>query len=561
MMRTRINRWKIAGGGMAGLAVTGLLAALYWHPPAATPAGPDLAGGGIDAQRRIPPPFTREVIRHGRPAPVASAPAPPPVADSVARQPAAAVTEIPSAVPDTIPGEYVLAFFNARDRADFAALAARFGVQILDRTPLANALRIYAPDPDRLRALLGIAPVPVEFSPNLLVRAPPPPDDGPAATAPAQPYAGFGDKVLEWLGAPAPDPSAGSGVRVAVLDSGIPAGFAGRVIGRTDLTGEGLGNAHHGGAVAALIAGAGGLAPGVSLLDIQVLRANGQGDAFTLAKGIIEAVDRGAHVINLSIETRSDNPLLAAAVNYAYTRGVLLVAAVGNGGVTGISYPARYPQVLAVAAVDAIRRHLFFSNRGDEVDLSAPGIGVQIPGDAGDGPVYFSGTSAAAPFVTAAAALLLAADPALPPDAITALLKQYSHDTGAPGHDAATGAGVLDVGRLLARNETGIVDMVAIPPYMRFDAAGGVVRVDVFAQNQGTVELSQVEMIATVNGETKTLYFRNVGVGAVVAYPFMVSAASFGKDGVDAAVEVWPVGMEEATPHNNRIRSLILPDR
>ncbi len=458
---------------------------------------------------------------------------------------------------DAIAGEYALTFFNARDREAFEALAARHGIRILDRLAAANALRIAVPDAAALRALLRSAPSPLTLLPNIHVRLPSPPE-GPAASAPATPYAGFGTGVLDWLGVPDPGPEWGQGVRIALLDTGIPAGFDGRVAARLDLTGEGLGQASHGGAVASLINGLQGMAPGAELLGIKVLADSGTGDAFTLAKGIIEAVDRGASVINISAGTRGDSAVLRAAVAYARQRNVLLVAAAGNDGLPGVTYPAGYDGVVAVGGVDAAGRHLYFSNTGSNIDLSAPGIGIAVPAAGGDGGLAaFSGTSAASPFVAAAAALLLAESPGLTPTQILAQLQRYSNDTEAPGHDDATGAGVLDAGRLLARNEPGLVDMAVIRPYVHRD--GNRVLLDVFGQNTGTVALPLVEMEITMDGRTQTLRFSDVGISDTILHTLELTADRFDRDGADITVLIRPVGQTDIQPRNNTIRAVILP--
>jgi len=458
---------------------------------------------------------------------------------------------------DEIAGEYVLTFFNARDREAFEALAVRLGIRILDRLAVANALRIGVADAATLRALLKSAPTPLTLLPNIHVRLPPLPE-GHAAVAPATPYTGFGTGTLAWLGVPDPRPEWGSGIRIAVLDTGIPSGFDGLVATRLDLTGEGLGEATHGGAVASLINGLQGMAPGAELIDIKVLPDSGTGDAFTLAKGIIEAVDLGARVINISAGTRGDSEILLSAVDYANEREVLLVAAAGNDGLPEVSYPAGYDGVVAVGGVDATGRHLYFSNTGTTLDLSAPGIGIAVPSTGTDGSLSaFSGTSAATPFVSAAAALLLAESPALTPDETLTLLQRHSNDTDAPGTDEATGAGMLDAGRLLARNDSGRVDMAASRPYARRE--GDRVLLDIFGQNRGTVMLPQVEMDVTLDGHTETLRFANVGVGNTTVHTIELPAATFDTDGVDISIELRPVGQTDIQPQNNAIRAVMLP--
>lgn len=461
-------------------------------------------------------------------------------------------------VVDAIPGEYTLTFFNAADRDAFEALAARYGIRILDRMRIGNALRLAAPDKAQLQALLKAAPHPLSLTQNVVVRLPPLPE-GPSAEAPSTPYVGFGSDALAWLGAPEPAAAWGKGVRIAVLDTGITAGFSGTVAYRLDLTGEGSGTATHGSAVASLISGNQGLAPGASLLDIKVLSDSGTGDAFTLAKGIYEAVERGADIINLSAGTRGDSPVLEEAVAYALERGVLLVASAGNDGLAGVSYPAGYDGVTAVGGVDADGRHLYFSNTGSTVDLSAPGIGIALSPDDNGEDHSFSGTSAAAPFVTAAAAILKAESPSLPPEELTRQLCLYSTDTGAPGRDDEIGSGILNVGWLMSRREPGIVDMAVSPPFILRDEARGVITLDLYGQNRGTTPLSQVEMTVTRNGDTQVLQFMNVGVGATTVHSLELPAAEVDANGLDLTVALRPVGEVDAQPRNNAKRTVILP--
>jgi thermitase len=455
---------------------------------------------------------------------------------------------------DAIPDEYVLTFFNRQDRDKLAALADRYGIRVLDQLAAANALRIAVPAGADLSGLLQAAPTPLTTLPNVIVRIPPLPE-GPTAEAPTVPYSGFGNRALNWLGVPTPQPEWGNGIRVAVLDTGIPAGFEGSVAFQMDLTGEGAGAGIHGASVASLINGLQGMAPAAELIDIQVLSETGVGDAFTLANGIIQATDLGADVINISAGTRGDSQVLQAAIDYARERGVMIVAAAGNNGTDSLNYPAAYDGVVSVGGVDATGRHLYFSNTG--VDLSAPGIDVTVPGSDADSLQSFSGTSAATPFVSAAAALLLSTSPTLTPDEVVTLLQSYSNDTGAPGTDAETGAGMLNVGRLLERDTPGIVDMVAIRPYLHDD--GDQVLIDVFAQNCGTVVLPDVQMDVTLNTGTETVHFADVGIGASAVHTLTLPQEVFARDGADFTIRWRTPGMADTSPQDNAIRTVILP--
>ena len=113
---------------------------------------------------------------------------------------------------------------------------------------------------------------------------------------------------------------------------------------------------------------------------------------------------------------------------------MIIVAAAGNDAVEGVTYPAKYEGVIGVSSVDATGKHLYFSNRGEEVDLAAPGIGVTAAWT-GNSFIDFSGTSASAPFVSGTLAMLLSENPALRPTEAVEIISSYANDAGFPGRD------------------------------------------------------------------------------------------------------------------------------
>jgi len=163
--------------------------------------------------------------------------------------------------------------------------------------------------------------------------------------------------------------------------------------------------------------GISGMAPNARLMDVKVLAvgADGRtsGDCADVADGIVWAANQGADVINMSLGSPSPCPAMALAIDYAFNRGALLVAAAGNDGTTDRLYPAAYDHVLSVAATDNGDRIAGFSNRGASwVDVAAPGVGIvstlptydNATGVVGYG--YLSGTSMAAPIVSGIAGLI-----------------------------------------------------------------------------------------------------------------------------------------------------------
>lgn len=410
---------------------------------------------------------------------------------------------------DAIPGEYILSWQHVADSDRLLALAQQYDVQVLDS--YGNAMRVRSMDHSKLAAFLRSVPPAVRKEANLRVRIPVLDQTEDSLAAPQTPYAGFGDQALAWLGVPAPEAEWGNGIRMAVLDTGIT-GIS--VSERLNLTGEVL-QEGHGTLVASIMRQ---MLPAAELLDVKVMRADGTGNSFTVAKGIREAVDAGAQIINMSIGTRGDSAFLLDAIRYAHKKGVLIVASAGNEGLARVSYPAAYTEVLSVAAVDAEERHLYFSNRGDAVDISAPGVGVAVALGADGELVPFSGTSAAAPFVSATAGLALWRDRDLQGDDLFGLLTALANDTGEPGEDALTGAGIVSPQRLEEKDQPDLLDMVVMRPFYHVGENQTVEAISVAAENRGTTFLSSIEMNVIINDEETSLTFQNLPPGATVAH-------------------------------------------
>jgi thermitase len=151
--------------------------------------------------------------------------------------------------------------------------------------------------------------------------------------------------------------------------------------------------------------GIAGTAPNTKILAVRVLDANGSGTLEDVADGIRYAADSGAEVINMSLGCDCHTVALEDAVNYAWNKGVVIVAAAGNDNTSATFEPASYTNVIAVGAVNNKDRKASFSNYGTWVDVVAPGVDIAstYPGNQY---VYMSGTSMASPFVAGLAALL-----------------------------------------------------------------------------------------------------------------------------------------------------------
>ncbi|MGS2613762.1 type VII secretion-associated serine protease mycosin [Micromonospora sp. LZ34] len=273
----------------------------------------------------------------------------------------------------------------------------------------------------------------------------------------------------------------GAGVTVAVVDSGVDRRhpqLAGRVLDGTDLLdpgGDGTSDcAGHGTGVASIIAAeprAGiafhGLTPGARILPVrvseqQVVEGRESGrtvSAEDFARAIRWAVDHDADVLNLSVVLYADNPAVRAAVDYAVARDVVVVAAAGNLHDSGDPqpYPAGYDGVLGVGAIGVDGVRSAFSQTGPYVDLVAPGSDVLMAAP-GRGHHRAEGTSYAAPFVAATAALLRQYRPELTAAEVAQRILATADPAPGDGRGGGYGAGVLNPYRAVTETGGGVAE-------------------------------------------------------------------------------------------------------
>lgn len=267
------------------------------------------------------------------------------------------------------------------------------------------------------------------------------------------PATNYAQRLIGWA---RPTETCGSELAIGLIDTGVavdhPA-FAGGVIESRSFLPSGAEPApvDHGTAVAGILVGKGGdgappgLLPGATLRVAETFLLDSEGLPAASVVAVAAALDwliqQRTPVINLSL-AGANNLLLATAVQRAIERGAVLVAAAGNGGSAGFTaFPAAYPGVLAVAAVDRNLAPYAGGSRRGYVDLSAPGVDIATIGP--DGLSLVSGSSFAAPYVAAAAALRTG--PRLPADA-EAVHREMARnvlDLGPPGRDPIFGWGLL----------------------------------------------------------------------------------------------------------------------
>ena len=257
--------------------------------------------------------------------------------------------------------------------------------------------------------------------------------------------------------------ASGAGVTVAVIDSGVDAthpDLIGQVLpgldlvdpkggdGDTDLVG-------HGTSVSAIIAGRGddnagviGIAPKAHILPVRVLdEENRYDDAIVVAKGVRWAVDHGARVINLSLGGNGSSAALAAALDYAFAKDVVVVACTGNTSATSdtdVWYPAREPGVIAVAGMERDGARLWSGSiTGAQTVVTAPATEL-VGARSGGGYWRVQGTSFAAPMVSGTAALIRSRWPTMPAGEVINRIIKTAKDLGPAGRDTTFGFGMVD---------------------------------------------------------------------------------------------------------------------
>lgn len=400
--------------------------------------------------------------------------------------------------PELTRDRIVVRFEKATDERAVRELATAAGLQLVDRG-LAGAFYVFACDPelaDTLVTWLAAQPGVAYAERDALAHTTVAPNDTYWATYQWNMYnqgalsngvaSNFGVKAeAAWTAG-----ATGTGVTVAVVDSGVAYENYGAFAAAPDLVGRNFvspydavtGDGHpndensHGTHVAGTIGqvtnngvGCAGIARNCTIMPVRVLDAAGSGQHTWIANGITWAANNGAGVINMSLGGSSGSLTLQNAVNYAAGRNVVICAATGNTSRQGVQYPALYTACIAVGATRFDGARAQYSTYGTGIDVVAPGgqTNVDQNGDGyGDGILqqtfasgtpgtfgyyFFQGTSMATPHVAAIAALVKSVRPTYTAAQIRTAIESSCRDLGSAGYDTRFGNGLVDAATAITR--------------------------------------------------------------------------------------------------------------
>lgn len=304
----------------------------------------------------------------------------------------------------------------------------------------------------------------------------------------------------------------------------------------------------HGTPIAGIIAarqnnliGISGIAPNVKVMLLRAGTASGFLEEDDVAEAIVYAVDNGCKIINMSFGDVAFSFLLRDAIQYGVNHGALFVAAAGNNGNAVLQYPAAYDGTISVGAATSSNSLASFSSYGNKLNLVAPGqniFSLQI----GNGYGANSGTSFAAPMVSAAAALIWSQYPNYSPEKVKGALYAACADLGYVGWDIYYGHGLLNLYRSLAVSNHGYAEIHSP------------------AMNEG-IAADQVAVIGTVFSPNIISYSLSFGMGENPSDWQMIDEA-FGQQAFDDTLSLWDTStlMDTVYTLELRLRQHLLPD-
>lgn len=358
---------------------------------------------------------------------------------------------------DYVPGQILVKFKQGTPASEMAAAHRQNNARVMDEIWQIGVQKVKASKGQEIALMKRYARNPnVEFVElDLLVY--------PISTIPNDPVFATGHSELKRIQAPeAWDISTGDPtVMVGLVDTGVNylhEDLQGRLVNgynfysyNTDCLDE-IGHGTH---LAGIIGAATDNGIGVSgftwqnpILPIKLCGSTGYTTSSTLAQGVTYSAERGARVINVSWAFSSASSTMKNAIDYVFSKGVVVVGGTGNNGVQGIAYPAAYSNVIAVGAADSYDQRASYSNYGPGIDVLAPGSGISTTRNGGYGSM--GGTSVATAYASGLCALILSANPALSPTEVMQIVRESADDIAPAGWDEYTGYGRINAYKALA---------------------------------------------------------------------------------------------------------------
>jgi minor extracellular protease Epr len=291
----------------------------------------------------------------------------------------------------------------------------------------------------------------------------------------------------------------GSGIKIAILDTGIDATHQDLVVAggysAVDYASSYFDDNGHGTHIAGTVAsvhnnlGIIGVAPSADIYGVKVLDTLGSGYISDVVEGIDWAISNEMHILNMSLGTSIDSEALRDTCDRAYAEGIILVAAVGNNSsadteLDNVLYPARYPSVIGVGAIDNFDQRALFSSTGPNVELVAPGMGIYSTLPAGLYG-YSSGTSMASSYVTGTAALVWALNANMTNTELRQKLDSTAIDLGLSGKDNQFGYGLVNAKNALGVNTPSKLMSGSIGTDKETYSVGETISITVFVTDEG----------------------------------------------------------------------------
>jgi hypothetical protein len=254
----------------------------------------------------------------------------------------------------------------------------------------------------------------------------------------------------------------GGNIILAVVDSGVSTHteFTGKMVAgwntnnNSNNTSDGLGHGTHvagtAGATGNNGIGVAGVSSGVKIMPIRVLSSGGNGTEAQCGAGMVWAADHGANICTMSLQFYTGSQTFRDNVDYAFSKGVLLIAATGNNQGNIVAFPARFANCYGVGATTNTDAIASFSNYGAECDVSAPGQDVYST-YLGNGYTTMSGTSMATPHTSGLASLIWSYDPGLTGSEVFEIIMTTADDKGPSGWDQRFGWGRINANRAILK--------------------------------------------------------------------------------------------------------------